>query len=72
MKNKKVLGTVKAERNIPHTIEMRKANRIGHVLRTNCLLKHVTERAIEGEISDGTRMKKNKQLQKESKEREGY
>jgi hypothetical protein len=34
---------VKEERNIVHTIKRRKANWIGHILRRNCLLKHVTE-----------------------------
>jgi len=31
------------ERNTLHTIKRRKTNRIGHILRRNCLLKHVTE-----------------------------
>jgi hypothetical protein len=34
---------VKEERNIPHTI-----NKTGHILRSNCLLKHVIEGNIEG------------------------
>jgi hypothetical protein len=42
--------SVKEERNILHTIERRKANSIGHTLRTNCLLKHVMEGKIEGRI----------------------
>jgi hypothetical protein len=45
-----VLHRVKEERNIVHTIKRRKANRIGHILRRNCLLKHVIERKIEGRI----------------------
>ena len=36
---------VKGVRNILHTVKMRKANWIGHILYRNCLLKHV----IEGE-----------------------
>jgi oligoribonuclease (3'-5' exoribonuclease) len=36
-----VLHRVKEERNILHTIKRRKANWIGHMLRRNCLLKHV-------------------------------
>jgi hypothetical protein len=36
-----VLHGVKEERNIVHTIKRRKANWIGHILRRNCLLKHV-------------------------------
>jgi hypothetical protein len=38
---------VKEERNILHTIR-RKANWIGHVLRRNCLLKHIIEGKIRG------------------------
>jgi hypothetical protein len=45
VRNEEVLHRVKEERNILHTIKRRKANWIGHILRTNCLLKHV----IEGE-----------------------
>jgi hypothetical protein len=39
-----VLQRVKQERNILHKIKRRKTNWIGHTLRRNCLLKHVTER----------------------------
>jgi hypothetical protein len=39
---------VKEERNIVHTIKRRKANWIGHILRRNCLLKHVFEGKLEG------------------------
>ena len=34
---------VKEERNIIRTIKRRKANWIGHILRWNCLLKHIIE-----------------------------
>ena len=34
---------VKEEGNVLHKITRRKANRIGHILRRNCLLKHVIE-----------------------------
>jgi hypothetical protein len=43
-----VLKIVKKYRNIIHTIKQRKANWIGHILRRNCLLKHV----IEGKIKE--------------------
>jgi hypothetical protein len=33
-----------------HTIKRRKANFIGHILRRNCLLKHVTEGKIQGRV----------------------
>ena len=40
---------VKKDRNILHTAK-RKANWIGHILRRNCLLNHVTEGKIGGLI----------------------
>jgi hypothetical protein len=45
-----VLHRVKVERNIVHTIKRRKANWISHILRRNCLLKHVIEGKLEGRI----------------------
>jgi hypothetical protein len=45
--NGKVLDRGKEESNIIHTIKRRKANRIGHILHRNCLLKHVVEGKIE-------------------------
>jgi hypothetical protein len=48
VRNEKVLHRVKEERNVPRTIKIRKANWIGHILRRNCLLKHVTEGKLEG------------------------
>jgi hypothetical protein len=50
VRNEAVLHRVKEERNIVHTIKRRKANWICHVLRRNCLLKHVIEGKIEGRI----------------------
>ena len=49
MKNE-VLHSLKEERNILHTIKQRKINRFGHILRRNCLLKHVIGRDIKGRI----------------------
>jgi hypothetical protein len=46
VRNEEVLHRVKEERNIIRTINRRKADWIGHILRRNCLLKHV----IEGKI----------------------
>jgi hypothetical protein len=46
VRNEEVLHRVKEERNIVHTIKRRKANWIVHILRRNCLLKHV----IEGKV----------------------
>jgi hypothetical protein len=48
VRNEEVLHRVKEERNILHTIKRRKANWIGHILRRNCLLKHVTKGKTEG------------------------
>jgi hypothetical protein len=50
VRNEEVFHRVKEERHILHTIKRRKANWIGHILRTNCLLKRVIEEKIEGEI----------------------
>jgi hypothetical protein len=50
--NEAVLHRVKEGRKILHTIRRRKANWIGHILRRNCLIKHI----IEGKIL-GTRMR---------------
>jgi hypothetical protein len=49
--NEAVLHRVKEERNILHTIRRRKANWIGHILRRNCVLKHIIEGNISGQIS---------------------
>jgi hypothetical protein len=37
------LHRVKEERNILHAIERRKPNWIGHIFRSNCVLKHTVE-----------------------------
>jgi hypothetical protein len=47
-----ILHRVKEESNILYTIKRRKANWIRHILRRNCLLKHVIEGKIEGRIED--------------------
>jgi hypothetical protein len=46
VRNEEVLRRVKEERNILRTIKRRKANWNGHILRKNCLLKHVIEEKI--------------------------
>ena len=50
VRNEEMLHRVKEERNIVHTVNRRKANWIGHILRRNCLLLHVIEGKIEGRI----------------------
>jgi hypothetical protein len=57
VKNEEVLHRDKEARNILHTVNRRKANYIGHVLRENCLLKHVIE-GNRGKGSDGKTRKK--------------
>jgi hypothetical protein len=61
---------VKEERNIVLTIKRRKANWIGHILRRNCLLKHVIEGKLEGRIDmKGRRGRRRKQLLDDLKEK---
>jgi hypothetical protein len=63
VRNEEVLHRVKEERNILHTVIRWKANWIGHILRRNCLLKHVTEGKLEGRIEmTGRRGRRRKQL----------
>jgi hypothetical protein len=50
VRNEEVLHRLKEERNILHKIKRRKANWIGHILRRNCLLKHVIEGKLQGRI----------------------
>jgi replicative superfamily II helicase len=72
VRNEEVLHRVKEERNIVHTIK-RKANWIGHILRRNCLLKHVIEGKLEGRIEmTGRRGRRRKQLVDDLKEKRRY
>ena len=57
VRNEVVLHRVKGERNILYTAKRRTASWIGHVLRRNCLLKHVTDENLY-EISDDKTRKK--------------
>jgi hypothetical protein len=51
----------------------RKANWIGHILHTNCLLQQVTEVKIKGEIEvTGKRGRRRRKLLDHVKERRGY
>ena len=59
VRNEEVLQRVKEERNVLQTMQRKKANWIGHILRRNCLLKHVVEGKIRGkDRSDGKKRKK--------------
>ena len=46
VRNEDALRRFKENRNILHKIKRRKDNWIGHILRRNCLLKHIIERKI--------------------------
>jgi hypothetical protein len=73
VRNEAVLHRVKEERNIVHTIKRRKANWIRHILRRNCLLKHVLEGKLEGRKEmTGRRGRRRKQLLVGLKEKRGY
>jgi hypothetical protein len=64
-----VLRRVDEELNILLTVQRRKANWIGHMLRGNWLLKHVTEEKVEG---IRTRRRRHKQLLDALKETRRY
>jgi hypothetical protein len=71
VRNECVLLRVKEQRNILHEICKREANRIGHVLRRNCLL----QQAIEGKIKGGIEMARQGKCRKlldDLKERRRY
>jgi hypothetical protein len=73
VRNEEVLHRVKEERNIVRKIKRRKANCIGHILRRNCLLKHVTEGKLEGRIEmTEIRGIRRKQLVDDRNEKRGY
>ena len=56
--------------NILYTIKRGKANLIGHILRTDCLLNHVIEGKIAGRMeATGRRGRKSKQLFDDLKEK---
>jgi hypothetical protein len=63
----------KEERHILHTIKRKKPNNVGHILRWNCLLKHMIEGKIEGRIEvTGRRERRCKQLLDDLREKRGY
>jgi hypothetical protein len=73
MRNEEVLHRVKEERSILHTIKRRKANWIGHILRRNCLLKHVSVGKLGGRTEmTGRRGRRRKQLLDDLKEKRIY
>jgi len=69
VRNEKVWYGVKEERNILHTVKRRKDNWIGHTLRMNRFLKHVTEQNIEERMEMKGRLgRRRKQLLDDVKE----
>jgi hypothetical protein len=50
LKNEEALHRVNEERNLLRTVNRRKVNWIGHILRGNCLVKQVIGGMIEGKI----------------------
>jgi hypothetical protein len=73
VRNEEVLLRVKEQRNILHEISKRKANRIGHNLRRNCLLQRIIEGKIKGGIEVTERRRRRRwKLLDDLKERRGY
>jgi hypothetical protein len=73
VRNKEVLQTVNEGRNILQTIKLRQANWIFHILRKNCLLKHVSKGKMEGRVEVKERRgKRSKQLLEDLKKNTGY
>jgi hypothetical protein len=73
VRKEEVLHTVKEQRNILHKIKKRKANWFGHILRRNCLLKHLIKGKLEGRIEMTVRRgRRRKQLLDDLKEKRRY
>ena len=73
VRNEEVLHRANVERNILHTVKIRKADWIGHVWRRNCLLKQVIEGKVEGRMEvTGRRRIRRKQLLGGLKEKRKY
>ena len=58
VKSEEVLHRVKEDRNMQPAIYRKEANWTGHILRQNCLLKHVFEGKIEGMEKSGGKTRK--------------
>jgi len=72
VRNGEVLERPKDAGSVLLTVQRRKANWIGHILRKNCLLKHVIEGKIEEGVEVmGTRRRRSKQLLDEVRKSEG-
>jgi hypothetical protein len=72
VRNEEVLLRVKEQRNILHEISKQMGNRIGHILRRNCLLQRVIEGKIQGGIEvTGRQGRRRRKLLDDLKERRG-
>jgi hypothetical protein len=71
VKNGKVVQRIEEQCHILHTMKRRKANWIDHILRRNCLLKHVIE-GKQKEEAARRRGRRRKQLLDDLKETRGY
>jgi hypothetical protein len=71
VRNEEVLRRVKEKSNILHTIHRSKTNCVGHILRRNCLLKHVIEGNIGRIEVMERRGRRRKQLMGDLKEIRG-
>jgi hypothetical protein len=69
--NEEVLRRIEEQCDILRTIKRRKANWIDHILRRDCLLKHVIEGKQKEEVT-GKRGRRRKQLLDDLKEKRGY
>jgi hypothetical protein len=67
VKNEDVWHRVKEESNILLTVQLKKANWVGHIVHTNCLLKHVIGGKTE---MTGRRERRRQQLLDDLKEAE--
>jgi hypothetical protein len=73
VRDEEVLHKVKDERYIVRTIRRREVNWMGHILRRNCPLKHVSEGKYGGRMEVmGRRGRRLKQLMDELEETRGY
>jgi hypothetical protein len=73
VRNEEVLHRGKEKGDILHRVQRRKANWIGHMLRRNCLLKHIVEGNIEGRIKvTGRQGRRRNQVLDDVKETRRY
>jgi hypothetical protein len=57
VRNEGELHTDKEDRNVLRTTKRKKINWIGHILRTNCLLKNIIKGKMGGICDETTRKK---------------